>query len=464
MRLWKFATAAAIFAAYVIWDGKRISQRKRNSTLAKGKRFVIVGGGFAGIEAAAELARQLPHGEEGDAEVILIDQRDYLLFTPMLTEAVGARIQPQHIIVPINEFSKRINHIRGVVSDIDLSTRTVNFSNGKPDSITADYIVVALGATSNFHHIPGAEQVAYTLKSLSDAEGIRQNAIEMVKSASEEDDANERCAKLTFVVAGGGYTGVEAIAALNEMVRDGVQKFPSLSNVPVQMTIAEPAERLMSEVSEDLAAYAQKQLEDAGIRVLLKVGIKSAENGIIELSNGEQMKARTFIWTAGIEANPIVSKLGVPTGKGGTVKVDECFRLQQTENVWAVGDAASIPKPDGKGTYEATAQNASREGKLVGQNILRQIRGEAQQPFRYTPIGQLALVGRQKGVASVYGMKFSGLTAYLLWRAVYILKMPSLTQRIRVLSDWCGDLLLRPADEYLLASAKTETNKIEAQR
>ncbi len=453
----RFAVAVVAFAAYVVLDGKKISERKRNARLARKKRFVIVGAGFAGVEAASELARELPAAGSEDAEIILIDQRDYLLFTPMLTEAVGSSIQPHHIIVPLSSYSDRITSVRGVVKQIDLATRTVTFADEKIAPIHGDYLLVALGATSNFHHIPGAEEAAFTLKSLDDALGIRQNAMEMIKSASEEHDAEKRKAKLTFVVAGGGYTGVEAIAALNELVRDGARKYSSLQDTPIQMVIAEPMQRLMPEVTEDLAFYAQKQLESAGIRVLLKTGIKTVHDGVIGLTNGEQIRAGTFIWTAGVQPNPVASE------RGG-LKVNSCLELEQRESVWAVGDVAEVPKPDGKGSYGGTAQNATREGKLAAQNMLRSIRGEAQKPFRYTPIGELALVGKQKGIARVYGVNFSGLTAYLMWRAVYILKMPSWTQRIRVISDWCADLVLGPADEYLLSSAHTEKNPMQAQR
>ena len=460
---WKIGSAAAIGFLYAVWDGRRISERKRNSRLARGKRFVIVGGGFAGTEAAAELTRLIPDAND-NAEIILIDQHDYLLFTPMLTEAVGARIEPHHIIVPLKSFSSRVRLARGVVSKIDLATRTISFQNELPKPITADYLVISLGAISNLHGIPGVQDGAYTLKSLDDAYGIRQNAMAMVKAASAEKNADDRQANLTFVVAGGGYTGVEAIAALNEFVRDSVAQQPSLNGTPVRMVLAEPMERLMSEVTPDLASYSQQQLEKADIRVLLKVGIKEVNGDEIELSNGERIRASTFIWTAGVEANPLVAQLGAPVGKSKGLKVDGHLAVTEFDSVWAVGDCAEVPKPDGKGAYGATAQNASRQGKLVAQNIVSVLRGEKQKNFTYTPIGELALVGKQRGVARVYGMNFSGFTAYMLWRAVYIMKMPSTSQRLRVLSDWCLDLMLGPAAEYHLSSAQDKKHLAEAQR
>jgi NADH:ubiquinone reductase (H+-translocating) len=465
IRAWRLAAAVAGLAGYVLWDGKKMSNRKRNSRMARGKRFVIVGAGFGGTEAARELARQLPAEGRGEAEIVLIDQRDYLLFTPMLTEAVGARIEPHHIVVPLQSFSPRIRLVQGVVSHIDLKTRTVTFTDQNIAPVTGDFLVISLGALSNFHHVPGVEQVAYTLKSLQDAYAIRRNAVEAVRSAAQEDDPEQRSAKLTFLVAGGGYTGVEGIAALNELVRDTVAQFPSLEDAPVRVVLAEPMDRLMSEVTPDLAAYAQKQLEKAGIRVLLKVGIKGVENGVIELANGERIRAHTFIWTAGVEPNPLVSQLGAPIGKSKGLKVNGCLELVETENVWAVGDCAEVPKPDGNGTYGLLAQNALREGKLAAENMLRVMRGEQQKPFTYTPIGELALVGRHKGVARVYGFNFSGLTAYMMWRAVYIVKLPSLAQRLRVLGDWCLDVCLGPAAEYQMWSMDPQLiNEKPAQR
>ncbi len=177
---------------------------------------------------------------------------------------------------------------------------------------------------------------------------------------------------------------------------------------------------------------------------------------MVELTSGEQIQTRTFIWTAGVEPNTLAMQLDAPKGHSKGLKVNNCFALENYAGVWAVGDNADVPKPDGKGTYGATAQNATREGKLVARNVVRQLKGEALQPFTYTPIGQLALVGRYRGVALVYGFKFSGLIAWAMWRAVYLAKMPSIKQRLRVLADWCMDLLLEPVGEtdYVTVPAK----------
>ncbi|MFL6463360.1 MAG: NAD(P)/FAD-dependent oxidoreductase [Bryobacteraceae bacterium] len=432
--------------------------KKRNAGVAKGRRIVILGAGFAGVEAGKELARLLP--DESNGEIVLVSKNDYLLFTPMLTEVVGGTIEPHHIIVPLQSFSQRIKRIIGEVKGIDLHTRTVFLEGADTDTITADQLIICLGSSANYHHVPGAEENAVTMKTLEDAYGVRQSALSLVKAAAREGKEEERKAMLTFVVAGGGYTGVETIAALNELVRESVSDYTHLDESEVQMVIAEPTERLMAEVTPDLAAYSQEELERAGIRVLLKTGVKSAHGGTIELTNGEQIRARTFIWTAGVEPNTLAMQLPAPKGHSKGLQANNCLALENFSGVWAVGDNADVPQPKSKSSYGATAQNATREGKLVARNVVRQLKGKPLQPFTYTPIGQLALVGRYRGVALVYGFKFSGLIAWAMWRAVYLAKMPSLKQRLRVLADWCMDLLLEPVGESHFAaipSSHTQT-------
>lgn len=433
---------------------------RRNAGIAKGKRIVILGSGFAGVEAARELARLLP--DENNGEIVLVSKNDYLLFTPMLTEAVGGSIQPHHIIVPLQSYPhlKKVKRIIGEVKGIDLHTRTVSLEGAETDQVTADHLVICLGSSANYHHVSGAEQNAVTMKTLDDADGVRRSALALIKAASKEQDKDQRKAMLTFFVAGGGYTGVETIAALNDLVRETISSYTELDESEVQMIIAEPLGRLMGEVSPDLASYSQEQLERAGIRVLLNTGVKSAQDGVVELSNGERIQTRTFIWTAGVEPNTLTMQLDAPKGHSKGLKVNNCFVLENYTGVWAVGDNADVPKPDGKSSYGATAQNALREGKLVARNVVRYLQGEPLKPFTYKPIGQLALVGRYRGVALVYGFKFSGLIAWAMWRAVYWAKMPSMEQKIRVLIDWCMDLVLEPvgvSDFVTVAPARRQT-------
>ena len=433
------------------WDLFRRLSTRNNRGIAKGKRIVILGGGFAGVEAARGLERLLPEPDNG--EIVLVNNTEYLLFTPMLTEAAGGDIQPHHIIVPLASYTHRTRIILGEVQQIDLEKRTALVGGATPQTLVADELVICLGASSNFHHVPGVEQSAIEMKTLSDANRLRLGALASVKSAGREQDPGVRSALLTFLVAGGGYTGVETIAGLNELVREAADT-EGIAEKDIHVVLAEPADRLMSEVTEDLAAYTQKQLEAAGVQVLLKTGVKSAQGDTVELTNGEKIRTRNFVWAAGVEANKVVATLPAPKGKSKGLQVSGTLSLEKFKGVWALGDSAEVPRPDGKGTYGATAQNALREGKLVARNIVRSLRGQPLKPFSYTPIGELSLVGRRRGVALVYGLKFSGFTAYAMWKLVYLAKLPLMSQRLRVLSDWILDAVLGPAQklQYLEAA------------
>ncbi len=458
---WKSLVIGTAAFAYAGWKVLRDMEAFRNDGIAKGKRIVILGSGFGGAYAAGELAQLLP--QEDNGEIVLVDRHPYLLFTPMLTEAVGAEVEAHHIIAPVDELPKRVQFVEGTIQEIDLKTKTVTVkkSDDRQTQLKADHLVIALGATSNFHHIPGVEDVAIPLKTLDDAYNIRQGALAMLKAACQEENADERKAMLTFVMAGGGYTGVEGIAALNDMVRDRIAADNQIKSSDVRMILAEPLDRLMTEITPDLASFAQVQLERAGIEIKLKTGIKSVDGDKIELTSGEKLRARTLIWAAGIEPNELVGKLGAPVSKKKAIETDRCFAVESFPGVWAIGDCAAVPKADNKGTYEPTAQNATREGTMVARNIVRSLRGEPLQPFTFTQIGELALVGKRKGVARVYGYNFSGIFAWAMWRGVYIAKMPSMGQRLRILCDYLLDFVLGTKAQYHYAATPPSHNRAE---
>ena len=244
---------------------------------------------------------------------------------------------------------------------------------------------------------------------------------------------------LTFVVGGGGYTGAETMAALNDLVRDSLRDYPQLRPEEVRTILIEPGERLLAETSPELAAYAQQKLQERHVEVRLKTEITGASEGSVEIKGGERIPTQTLIWTAGVKPNPIIDGLGLPRGKHGGISVDRCCAVPGHSGLWALGDCAEVPHPNGKGTYAPTAQNATREGTLVARNIVASLRGEPPQPFVYEPVGELALVGKRTGVARVYGHNFSGLLAWAMWRAIYLAKMPGLGQRARILTDWLLD-------------------------
>ncbi len=458
------------------WRAKRLARQRRLGAAAHGKRLVILGSGFAGRNVATELARQLPAtAANTPAEIILVDENPYLLFTPMLTEAAGGMVDARHIVSPTHALPGRVTFRQGRVEEIDLANRRVTLRTTDHDgnvtgsdrlTLEADHLVLALGSVVNYHGVPGLEEHSVSMKLLSDAETVQARIFDLLARAEAEPDHAARRALLTVVVGGAGYTGVETMAAVNELLRTEVsrrrQRGVPLDPADVTTLLVDPVKRLMPELqSARLAAYAETKLREAGVEVRLQTRITAAGPDFIELDGKGRLPVGLLIWSGGEMPSPLVSKLeGVSHSKQGALEVEATGAVSGYPGVWAIGDCAALPRPDGKGTYAPTAQNALREGILVAANIGASLGGEPLRPLTYRPIGELALVGRHAGVAEIYGWPFSGLLAWAMWRAVYLAKMPGLGQRARILLDWWRDardhgrpkLAVAAASEGVLAS------------
>jgi NADH dehydrogenase len=434
------AGAGCAVLAWKLW--KRANLRRRNRLIPYDQKIVILGAGFAGLNVAQELSRLLP--AEKDGQIALVDQNNYLLFTPMLTEVAGGELDPHHILAPPRLLSPRINFEQSRVHDIDLQNKSVTLDVGGEGSgrrtLKADHLVIALGSVPDFHGIPGVQEHSLGLKSIDDAVEIRNRILGCLEQASWEHDCKVRQELMTFVVGGGGYTGVETMAAVNDLARTSLKHYPKLSPGEVNTVLIEPGDRLMSELSPDLAAFGQHKLEQRGVQVRLKTKITRVTAKFVELEHGERIPTRTLIWAGGITPNPLIGKLNCKRGKHGGIVVDEHCAVPDHAGIWALGDCAEVPKPESKGTYAPTAQNATREGALVARNIVAVLRGQPIQAFEFKPIGELALVGRHSGVGRIYGHHFSGFVAWAMWRAVYLSKMPGMAQRSRILVDWVLDI------------------------
>ncbi len=391
---------------------------------------LIVGGGFGGRYAAKRLAYRLPPG----SRLTLLDRNDYLLYTPMLTEVAGGSVSADHIKAPNVSLPRRVEVIKDELQSADLATRTVTLASGR--TISADHIVFALGSVTNYRHVEGAQEHSLSMKTLQDAQGARRMTQENVRRASAATSADERKRLLSFVVAGGGYTGVETIAALNDLATDTAAQV-GISSRELQVTLIEPAKRLMAEMPEALATYGQERLSKDGIRVRTGIGVAKVEQDSLTLTNGETLDAGLFVWDTGIVPNPIIDSFACKKGEKGGIAVDSTFRVPEHRGVWAIGDCAEIPKPYASGSFfEPTAQNAIREGAHVADNILAYIAGRSLKPFVYKQIGELAVLSRYGGVANVYGVQVRGLLAWLMWRAIYVVKMIGMRQRLGILWDW----------------------------
>lgn len=414
------------------------------------ERVVIVGAGFGGMAVAQHLAHLL---SEEACEIVVVDQNDFSLFTPMLTEVVGGEVNAEEIVASIRSLTPRVTFQQGRITAIDAKAKTVTVSIGDEAldipplerTLEADQLVIALGSVTNFHSIAGLQDHSLTVKSVGDADAIRRRAIALLERADEERDPEKRRALLTFVVGGGGFSGVETMAALNDLVRDLVERYPNVAPNEVRTILVHPGERILPELTAGLAKYAQEKLEARGVEVHLATEVSGAGSDYVEVKESkgghtERIAAYTCVWAGGVKPNPVIDAAHLQLGHHHGIVVDQCCRVPDHPGVWALGDCAEIPKADQKSTYAPTAQNAIREGAQVARNIVATLRGDNPQPFSYRPIGELAIVGRRSGVASVYGVHVSGIGAWAMWRVVYLLKLPTISQRVRIAAHWLMDL------------------------
>jgi NADH dehydrogenase len=404
-------------------------------------QVVILGGGFGGLATARELERLLPDSSE--VRITVVNRENYFLFTPMLHEVAASDLDLTHIVSPLRKLVSRTTLFTGVVEAIDTDRRCVVVSHaggGHSHELPYDHLVIALGAITNFYDIPGLAERAVTMKSLGDAIGLRNLMIEHLEEADFECNAGVRQPLLTFVVAGGGFAGVETVAAMNDFLHAAIPLYPSLTREHVRVVVVHSGTTLLPELGGDLGRYAERQLAAQGVEIVLGSRIVGLENDAVVLADGRLIVARTIVWTAGTSANPATDSLDCEKQRG-RIQVDEFLRVPSLDRVWALGDCAIVPDRATGGAFPPTAQHAIREGVVAARNIAASIAGRALTPFTFSTIGLLASIGRRKGVARILGRNFSGFFAWWLWRSIYLSKLPRLEKKVRVALDWTLDIL-----------------------
>jgi NADH dehydrogenase len=303
-----------------------------------------------------------------------------------------------------------------------------------------DHLVIALGSITNFFNLPGLEQQALTMKSLGDAIYLRNKLISHLEEADFECCALERQELLTFVVAGGGFAGVETIASLNDFVREALRFYPNLREDMLRVVLVHPGPVILPELGESLGAYAQRKLAMRQVEIQVNTRVTGVSERGVELSDGSAILTKTLVWTAGTSPNPLLEKLPCPKERG-RILVNEFLEVPDWPGVWALGDCALVPDRQTGKFCPPTAQHALREGKILAENLLATVRGGGKKPFVFTTIGQLASIGRRTGVANIMGVNFSGFLAWWLWRTIYLSKLPRFEKKVRVALDWTLDLL-----------------------
>ena len=408
-------------------------------TRMKPPRIVILGGGFGGLAAAIELERTL--ARQGRAEVTLVNRDNFHLFTPMLHEVAASDLDLTHIVNPIRKLLKRVQLFVGHVERIDIDHRRVVVSHGDDchrHELAYDHLVVALGSITHLA-TPGPEGHTLTMKTLGDAIHLRNHVIERLEEADFECAAEAREPLLTVVVAGGGFAGVETLAAVNDFARDALPFYSRLEERQLRMVLVHSGPTVLPELGEKLGRYAERKLARRGVEVRTGTRIVAVGPNEVALSDGTSIRTGTLVWTAGMAPNPLLSDL--PCGRErGRIVVDPTLAVPGWPGVWALGDCALVPDVKG-GFCPPTAQHALRQGKLAAHNIAAALAGRTGERFVFSTLGQLAAIGKRTGVARILGVNFSGFAAWWLWRTVYLAKLPRFEKKVRVMLDWTLDLM-----------------------
>jgi len=400
-------------------------------------RIVVVGGGFAGVAAAQRFERLVLRGAKLD--VTLVSDSNFLLFTPMLAEVASGALEPAHISAPIRSAAAHTTFHHGRVDRVDPAGREVVLESG--ETLPYDHLVLAVGSVPHTFDLPGIAEHSFPLKNLADAVALRNHALRLLEAADRETDPRTRRELLTFVVAGAGFAGTEMIAELFDLVHGVSHYYPGVQPSEPRFVLVHAGDRILPELGPELAAYAMERLAARGIEHRLNLRVTEAAEDLVRLDNDELIPTRTFVWTAGNKPTPLL----------GSLTTDTSLRVEGFEHVWAVGDCARIPTVDG-GFHPPTAQHALRQGVTVADNVAAFVAGRAPVEFRFRTIGVLVALGHRTAAAEIRGRRFAGLVAWLLWRGIYLSKLPGVEKKIRVLFDWTLDLVF-PRDIVVTAAA-----------
>lgn len=404
--------------------------------------IVIAGGGFGGYYAARTLERVLPRHS---ARVTLVNDVNFLLYTPLLPGAAAGTLEPRHVVVPLREQLRTTDLWLGRVCDAepDANCLHVDSLDGRRHRLHYDQLIVALGSVSRTLPIPGLVEHAMGFKTLSEAIALRNRVISQLEIAETIHDAEARAEYLTYVFVGAGYAGLEGLAELQDFMSDVIDLYPRCRVQGMRFVLVEARDRVMPEVAPDLAAFAERELRGRGIEIRTGTTIEEVTDRTVRLRGGELIPTRTVAWTAGVKPAPVVARLGLPLTDRGRIDVDATMRVSGRENVWAIGDAAAVPDPARKGEPSPpTAQHAIRQGRRVARNVAAELgAGGSVRPFRYRTLGVFVDMGRHQAVASTAGIKWRGFPAWFLARTYHLANMPGMRRKLRLVVDWTVSLL-----------------------
>ena len=406
-------------------------------------RILILGGGFAGVTCALNLERELRN--DPTVAISLVSETNALLFTPMLAEVAASSLEPTHISTPLRSSFRRTAVVRSQVAGINFANRRVQLAD-REETLPYDHLVLALGAVSRVPTGDGIAEHALEFKTLADAIRIRNHLIDVFDRADAERDEAKRRALLTFVVAGGGFSGAELVGGLNDFARGMLADYPNLPSDELRIILVHSRDRILPELSASLANYALEQMRARGVTFELNARVSAAGPGMVRLKRKEpkpeefEITTETLVWTAGAAPSPLLQELAIERDKRGAVVVENTLAVKGSAGVWALGDCAVVPDAKTGKPCPPTAQFAIREACTLSRNIRAAIKGEPLKSFHFDSLGTLCVVGHHTACAEIKGFKFSGFFAWFLWRTLYLSKLPGLERKVRVVSDWTIEL------------------------
>jgi len=402
-------------------------------------RVLILGGGFGGLYAALEFERV----NDRSFEVTLITQENFFLFTPMLHEVAASDLDLTNIVNPVRKLLRKVRTFVGEVQSVDLAARHVTVAHGIAchlHTFEYDHLVLGLGSITNFFGIDGLAERAFCMKTLRDAIDLRNRLISHLEEADTECGKSDRESLLTFVVAGGGFAGVETVGSINDFLHEALPYYPNLDRRMLRLVLVHPGDYVLPELGVALGRYTSEQMRSRGVEIHPNSKVAGVTPREIVLSDGTRIASHTLVWTAGTAPSPALRLMELPKERG-RIKVEPTLAVPGQSGVWAVGDCALVPDVNKPGEFHPpTAQHASRQGRVLARNIAATVRSQPLRAFKFTTIGLLASIGRRNGVARIMGVNFSGFTAWWLWRTVYLSKLPGFEKKVRVALEWTLDL------------------------
>ena len=413
--------------------------------MAGNARIVIVGGGYVGMYTALRLQRKLGADE---ASVTVIDPQANMTYQPFLPEAAAGSIEPRHVVVPLRKVLRKCHILTGRVTAISRERKevTVESSTGNVSQLGYDVLIVAPGSVARTLPIPGLAEQGISFKTVAEAIYLRNHVLSRMDDASSTIDPELRRKLLTFLVVGGGYAGVEALAELADMSRYASRYYENIEATDLRWVLVEAAGRIMPEVSAPMGRYTVKQLLDAGIEVFLDTRVNSMEGGHVVLDDGTEFDTETIVWTAGVKPNPMLANTDLPLDERGRVICSAELQVQGSPEVFSAGDCASVPdlsKDDPEAKTSPSAQHAVRQARQLADNIVDFLRDRPLKPYKHSYAGSVASLGLYKGAAEIYGIKLKGFVAWFMHRTYHLSRMPTFNRKVRVCSDWTQALLFR---------------------